>query len=60
MCVCVCVCVCEHMYMCITSLHGFIQGFMKQMKRGDLPDALKGREKLIFGNIQAVYDFHSK
>ena len=36
-----------------------VQGFMKEMKRADLPDALKGKDKLVFGNIQAVYDFHS-
>lgn len=25
-----------------------------------LPDALKGKEKVVFGNIQAIYEFHHR
>ena len=32
---------------------------MKEMLSPSLPEILKGKEKLLFGNIQAVYDFHS-
>ena len=42
-----------------TCLVNTTQGFMKEMKRPDLPDALKGKDKLIFGNIQAIHEFHS-
>ncbi len=38
----------------------YVQGFMREMQSPNLPDALKGKEKLVFGNIQAVYEFHHK
>ena len=37
-----------------------ISCFVSEMQSSTLPDALKGKEKLVFGNIQAVYDFHKK
>ena len=36
------------------------QGYMKAMQSEDLPGILANKERLIFGNIQAVHDFHSK
>ena len=33
---------------------------MKAMQGEGIPDVLEGKERLIFGNIQAVHDFHSK
>jgi hypothetical protein len=33
---------------------------MKAMQSDDLPSELANKERLIFGNIQAVHDFHSK
>ena len=33
---------------------------MKAMQRDDLPGLLLNKERLIFGNIQAVHDFHSR
>ena len=40
----------------LTCLVNTSQGFMKEMKRPDLPGALKGK---VFGNIQAIHEFHS-
>jgi len=42
----------------LSSLLSSPQGYMKEMQSPNLPDTLKGKEKLIFGNIQAVYEFH--
>ena len=37
-----------------------VQGYMKAMQSDDTPDMLQGKERLIFGNIQAIHDFHSR
>jgi len=42
----------------VQRLEECITGYMKEMQSPNLPDTLKGKEKLIFGNIQAVYEFH--
>ena len=43
----------KHLSECISS-------FISEFQSPSLPDALKGKEKLVFGNIQAVYNFHNK
>ncbi len=40
------------------SLERLINGYLKEMQSPNLPDSLKGMEKLIFGNIQDVFKFH--
>ena len=49
----------EHQY--VTQLKECIDVFMSEVLNSpNLPDVLKGKEKQIFGNIQAIYDFHNK
>ena len=44
----------------VKQLSECISCFISEMQSSSLPDTLKGKEKLVFGNIQAVYDFHKK
>ena len=44
----------------VVKLEQLIDGFLKEMQSPNLPDSLKGKEKLIFGNIHEVYKLHSK
>ena len=44
----------------VKQLSECISSFIAEMQSPTLPDALKGKEKLVFGNIQAVHDFHKK
>ncbi|CAI8043349.1 Kalirin [Geodia barretti] len=43
----------------VVALDMCINGYMKAMQSDDLPSELANKERLIFGNIQAVHDFHS-
>ena len=44
----------------VKQLKECIDCFLNETQSPSLPDALKGKEKLIFGNIQAIYEFHHK
>ncbi|XP_067944220.1 rho guanine nucleotide exchange factor 25-like [Watersipora subatra] len=35
-----------------------VNGFMEVISTMELPDSLKGREKIVFGNIRAILNFH--
>ena len=41
----VCVCVC-------------VQGYMKYMKENPMPEDMEGKDKIVFGNIHQIYDWH--
>lgn len=34
------------------------QGFMKRIEEKGVPDDMKGKEKIVFGNIHQIYDWH--
>ena len=44
----------------LASLESCIDGYMAAMQSPSLPDALKGKEKIIFGNIKALCAFHKE
>lgn len=44
----------------VSTLEGCINGYMTEMQSPNLPDALKGKEKLVFGNIKSLCAFHKE
>lgn len=36
----------------------FSQGYMALMKEDGVPDDMKGKDKIVFGNIHQIYDWH--
>lgn len=36
----------------------FLQGFMKRIEEKGVPDDMKGKDKIVFGNIHQIYDWH--
>lgn len=37
---------------------GWLQGYMALMKEDGVPDDMKGKDKIVFGNIHQIYDWH--
>uniref|UniRef100_A0A8C8SWB0 Trio Rho guanine nucleotide exchange factor n=1 Tax=Pelusios castaneus TaxID=367368 RepID=A0A8C8SWB0_9SAUR len=37
---------------------GLLQGYMALMKEDGVPDDMKGKDKIVFGNIHQIYDWH--
>uniref|UniRef100_A0A8C9STD6 Trio Rho guanine nucleotide exchange factor n=1 Tax=Scleropages formosus TaxID=113540 RepID=A0A8C9STD6_SCLFO len=38
---------------------GFVvEGYMNRMKEDGVPDDMKGKDKIVFGNIHQIYDWH--
>uniref|UniRef100_A0A8C3G936 non-specific serine/threonine protein kinase n=1 Tax=Cyclopterus lumpus TaxID=8103 RepID=A0A8C3G936_CYCLU len=35
-----------------------IKGYMSRMKEEGVPDDMKGKDKIVFGNIHQIYDWH--
>ncbi|XP_062265355.1 triple functional domain protein-like isoform X3 [Platichthys flesus] len=35
-----------------------VEGYMSRMKEEGIPDDMKGRDKIVFGNIHQIYDWH--
>lgn len=35
-----------------------MQGYMALMKEDGVPDDMKGKDKIVFGNIHQIYDWH--
>ena len=44
----------------VSKLEDCIKGYMAEMQSPNLPDALKGKEKIIFGNIKSLCSFHKE
>uniref|UniRef100_A0A3B4AD02 DH domain-containing protein n=1 Tax=Periophthalmus magnuspinnatus TaxID=409849 RepID=A0A3B4AD02_9GOBI len=36
----------------------FLQGYMSRMKEEGVPDDMKGKDKIVFGNIHQIFDWH--
>lgn len=36
------------------------KGYMSQMKEEGVPDDMKGKDKIVFGNIHQIYDWHKE
>ena len=35
-----------------------LQAFMKRIEEKGVPDEMKGKDKIVFGNIHQIYDWH--
>lgn len=38
----------------------FLQGYMSRMKEEGAPDDMRGKDKIVFGNIHQIYDWHKE
>lgn len=36
------------------------QGFMKRIEEKGVPEDMRGKEKIVFGNIHQIYDWHKE
>ncbi|KAM8841306.1 triple functional domain protein-like isoform 2-T3 [Spinachia spinachia] len=37
-----------------------VEGYMSRMKEEGVPDDMKGKDKIVFGNIHQIYDWHKE
>ncbi|TRY93448.1 hypothetical protein DNTS_005746, partial [Danionella cerebrum] len=37
-----------------------VEGFMKRIEEKGVPDSMKGKDKIVFGNIHQIYDWHKE
>lgn len=37
-----------------------VDGFMATLQQMDLPENLRGKDRIIFANIEQIYEFHKK
>ena len=44
----------------ITALQFIIDNYLPQIVRDDVPQSLRGKRNLVFGNIENIYAFHSQ
>lgn len=38
----------------------FLQGYMGTMSSKSIPEDMKGRDKIVFGNIHQIFDWHKE
>ncbi|KAM8883086.1 triple functional domain protein-like isoform 4-T4 [Synchiropus picturatus] len=43
----------------IRDLSLIVEGYMSRMKEEGVPDDMKGKDKIVFGNIHQIYDWHT-
>uniref|UniRef100_A0A3Q1JLP4 Rho guanine nucleotide exchange factor 25 n=1 Tax=Anabas testudineus TaxID=64144 RepID=A0A3Q1JLP4_ANATE len=53
-----CVHVCREVNNASCCLFVTLQGFMKRIEEKGVPDDMKGKDKIVFGNIHQIYDWH--
>jgi len=41
-------------------LYTVVQGYMKSIKEGEvsMPTGMEGKDKIVFGNIHQIFDWH--
>ncbi|KAG2465202.1 TRIO protein, partial [Polypterus senegalus] len=44
----------------IRDLGYVVEGYMNKMKEDGVPDDMKGKDKIVFGNIHQIYDWHKE
>ncbi|KAF6725992.1 PH domain-containing family G member 4B [Oryzias melastigma] len=44
----------------VRSLHYIIHHYFPEMERADLPQDLRGKRSIVFGNLEKLLDFHSQ
>uniref|UniRef100_A0A3Q3K632 Kalirin RhoGEF kinase a n=1 Tax=Monopterus albus TaxID=43700 RepID=A0A3Q3K632_MONAL len=42
----------------VKDLGTVVEGFMQRIEEKGVPDDMKGKEKIVFGNIHQIYDWH--
>ncbi|XP_078260745.1 rho guanine nucleotide exchange factor 25-like [Rhinoraja longicauda] len=42
----------------VKDLGAAVEGYMKKIEEKGVPDDMKGKDKIIFGNIHQIYDWH--
>ncbi|XP_026121165.1 triple functional domain protein-like isoform X2 [Carassius auratus] len=42
----------------VRDLGAVVEGYMSSMKEEGVPDDMKGKDKIVFGNIHQIYDWH--
>uniref|UniRef100_A0A8C9WDS0 non-specific serine/threonine protein kinase n=1 Tax=Scleropages formosus TaxID=113540 RepID=A0A8C9WDS0_SCLFO len=42
----------------VRDLGVLVEGFMKRIEEKGVPDDMKGKDKIVFGNIHQIYDWH--
>ncbi|XP_030643161.1 kalirin isoform X2 [Chanos chanos] len=42
----------------VKNLGVVVEGFMKKMEEKGVPEDMKGKDKIVFGNIHQIYDWH--
>uniref|UniRef100_A0A672Q141 non-specific serine/threonine protein kinase n=1 Tax=Sinocyclocheilus grahami TaxID=75366 RepID=A0A672Q141_SINGR len=42
----------------VRDLGAVVEGYMSRMREEGVPDDMKGKDKIVFGNIQQIYDWH--
>ncbi|XP_073703801.1 triple functional domain protein [Garra rufa] len=42
----------------VRDLGAVVEGYMSRMKEEGVPDDMKGKDKIVFGNIHQIYDWH--
>ncbi|XP_047225589.1 kalirin isoform X2 [Girardinichthys multiradiatus] len=42
----------------VKDLGTVVEGFMKRIEEKSVPEDMKGKEKIVFGNIHRIYDWH--
>lgn len=38
----------------------FLQNYIPELVREDIPQSLRGQRNVIFGNVEKIYEFHSQ
>ncbi|XP_064467535.1 uncharacterized protein LOC135378435 isoform X2 [Ornithodoros turicata] len=44
----------------VKSLEYIIESYIPELMRDDIPQALRGQRNVVFGNIEKIYEFHSR
>lgn len=44
----------------LTGCEPFLQGYMGTMSSRSIPEDMKGKDKIVFGNIHQIYDWHKE
>lgn len=44
----------------ILSVTFSLQGYMATMNAQGIPEDMKGKDKIVFGNIHQIYDWHKE
>uniref|UniRef100_A0A8C5EAA0 Triple functional domain protein-like n=1 Tax=Gouania willdenowi TaxID=441366 RepID=A0A8C5EAA0_GOUWI len=42
----------------VRDLGSVVEGYMSRMKEEGVPDDMRGKDKMVFGNIHQIYDWH--